>query len=105
MNNNKSPHTFHVPVMGTGFTIESPLKLAHYGISSVVPITDHFIMEPLIKIHSENNGLDYTPVNPSDRKNRALIIKNYLNLLHTLVQRNFENLKQSSFEEGSEISK
>ncbi len=105
MNNNKSPHTFHVPVMGTGFTIESPIKLAHYGISSVVPITDHFIMEHLIKIHSEKNGLDYTPTNPSDRKNRALIIKNYLNLLHTLVQRNFDGLKQSKFEQGSEISK
>ncbi|SMO41230.1 hypothetical protein SAMN06265379_101615 [Saccharicrinis carchari] len=105
MNTIETPHTFHVPVMGTGFTIESPLKIAHYGISSVVPITDHFIMEELIKIHSEKNGLEYTPTNPSDRKNRALIIKNYLNLLQILVQRNFENLKQSNFEEGSEISK
>lgn len=23
----RSPHTFHIPVMGTGFTIDTPLKV------------------------------------------------------------------------------
>ena len=27
-------HTFHIPVMGTGYTIDTPLKVAHFGISS-----------------------------------------------------------------------
>jgi len=30
------PHSFHIPVMGTGFTIDTPLKVARYGISSVI---------------------------------------------------------------------
>ena len=33
-------HTFHIPVMGTAFTIDSPLKVGKYGISSVVSIGD-----------------------------------------------------------------
>ena len=28
-------HTFHIPVMGTAFTADSPLKVAHYGINTV----------------------------------------------------------------------
>ena len=33
-------HRFHIPVMGTGFTIDTPLKVARYGISSVVSLVD-----------------------------------------------------------------
>ena len=33
-------HTFHIPVMGTGFTIDTPLKVARYGIASVVSLVD-----------------------------------------------------------------
>ena len=29
----RSAHTFHIPVMGTGFTIDTPLRVAKYGIS------------------------------------------------------------------------
>ena len=34
-----SVHNFYIPVMGTGFTIDTPLKVAKYGISSVVSLT------------------------------------------------------------------
>ena len=34
-------HDFHIPVMGTAFTIEAaPYKVARFGISSVVSIGD-----------------------------------------------------------------
>lgn len=102
---NKAHHTFHIPVMGTGYTIESPLKVAHYGISSVVPLTDHYIMQHLVKIHSEKNGIEYNEINASSSKNRAQIVRTYLNLLLQLVKNNLEVVKKSSFEVGSEISK
>ena len=35
-----SLHSFHIPVMGLGFTIDTPLKVAHYGIDSVISIVD-----------------------------------------------------------------
>ena len=35
-----NPHTFHIPVMGTGFTVDTPLRVARFGISSVMAIGD-----------------------------------------------------------------
>ncbi|GAF04872.1 hypothetical protein [Saccharicrinis fermentans] len=102
---NKPLHTFHIPVMGTGYTIESPLKVAKYGIHSVIPLSDHHIMNQLIEIHSKENGLSFQLLDASDPKNRASIVCQYLNLVQDLVQEQFENLKKSPFEEGSEISK
>jgi hypothetical protein len=29
-------HAFHIPVLGLGFSIDTPLKVARYGISSVI---------------------------------------------------------------------
>ena len=43
MDKNKNKHTFHIPVMGTGFTIDTPIKVAKYGISSVVSLVDDII--------------------------------------------------------------
>ena len=37
-------HTFHIPVMGTGFTLDTPLKVAHLGIDSVVSIVDDVLI-------------------------------------------------------------
>ena len=44
-------HSFHIQVMGTGFTIDTPLRLAKYGISSVIPIEDDVLVEQVRKIH------------------------------------------------------
>ncbi|MGQ1786111.1 MULTISPECIES: hypothetical protein [unclassified Saccharicrinis] len=102
---NKALHTFHIPVMGTGYTIESPLKVAKYGIHSVVPLSDHYIMNHLIEIHSKKNGLTYELLDASNPENRATIVRQYLDLVHDIVLRQFEAVKNSPFEEGSEITK
>ena len=43
--NYKPTHTFHIPVMGLAYTIDSPIRVAQYGISSVVSITDDEVIE------------------------------------------------------------
>ena len=40
-----SPHTFHIPVMGLGFTVDTPVKVAKYGISSVVSVIEDQLLE------------------------------------------------------------
>ena len=40
----KQTHTFHIPVMGTAFTADTPLKVAQYGIDSVVSIVDDVLI-------------------------------------------------------------
>ena len=33
-------HQFHIPVMGLGFTIDTPVKIARYGINSAISIVE-----------------------------------------------------------------
>ena len=37
-------HNFHIPVMGTGHSIDTPIRLAHLGITSVISIIDDEII-------------------------------------------------------------
>ena len=54
-----SAHTVHVPVMGTGFTIDTPLRIAKYGISSVVSLVDDLLVEQMRKFHCEKENEPY----------------------------------------------
>jgi hypothetical protein len=51
----RPPHTFHIPVMGTSFTVDTPLKVARYGISSVVSLVDDVLVEQMRRFHSERD--------------------------------------------------
>ena len=55
-------HKFHIPVMGTAFTAETPLRVAQYGISSVVSIVDDVLLERLRKVYCEKNGYEYNEI-------------------------------------------
>ena len=99
------PHSFHIPVMGTGYTIDTPLKVAHFGISSVVSIIDHRLVETMREYHSRRLDLPFEAISNSDPDNRAKKITAFLNFMHEEVHRNFERLKASSFSVGSEITK
>ncbi|AGA79671.1 hypothetical protein [Echinicola vietnamensis] len=103
---NCSPHSFHIPVMGLGFTIDTPLKVARYGIDSVVSIMEDHLVESMRKIHSRKNAVPYIPIKETDHDARAKRITAYLDLLKGLVDKQVEALKESSFEEkDSEINR
>ena len=96
-------HQFHIPVLGLGYSIDTPLKVARYGISSVVSIVDDELTERMRAYHAELNGLAYiaiTKKTPNYRQNR---ITAYLNLLNELVNQQFEQLKQQEFVQGNDI--
>ena len=48
----KNAHDFHIPVMGTAFTIDTPYKVAKFGISSVGAIGDDELCENMRKYDS-----------------------------------------------------
>ena len=98
-----SAHTFHIPVMGTGFTIDTPLKVAKYGISSVVSVVDDMLIEQVRKRVCQSHGMPYLEIAADEEDSRARRITAYLDLLHEIVQRQIEQVKQSVFEAGSEI--
>jgi hypothetical protein len=91
--------------MGTGYTIDTPIKVAHYGISSVISIIDHRLTEQMRKYYSNLFGLEYSEIKESDEDSRAKRITAYLDLVQDIVTQKFEALKVSAFETGSEITK
>lgn len=96
-------HSFHIPVLGLGYSIDTPLKVAKYGISSVLSIVDDELTERMRKFHAEKNNLPYVPVTTTEEDSRAKRITAYLNLVHVLVNQQFEHLKQESFAAGNDI--
>lgn len=97
------PHTFHIPVMGIGFTIDSPLKVAQYGIDSVISLVDDILLEKLRKIYSEKFQLPYVEITDKIEDFRAKRITSYLNLVNDIVDKKFEALKQGASEKSEEL--
>jgi hypothetical protein len=98
-------HTFHIPVMGIGFSIDTPIKVARYGIHSVISLVDDTLIEQMRKFYCAKEHEPYTPITKYDEDFRARRITAYLDLVNRIVQRQFAELKASAFEPGSEITK
>lgn len=98
-------HSFHIPVMGLGFTVDTPLKVAQFGISSVVSIVEDGLLEQMRKHYFAISNLPYIPIKESETDYRAKRITAYLNLLQHLVNKKMALLKQEAFIPGSDITK
>lgn len=98
-------HTFHIPVMGLGFTIDTPVKVAHFGISSVISIMEDGLLEDMRKQYSKRYQLPFIPISEKQDDFRAKRITAYLNLVHYLVVQNTEALRKQPFEAGMDITK
>lgn len=98
-------HTFHIPVMGTGFTIDTPLRVARFGISSVISLVDDVLIEQMRAFHSEREGERYHAIPSGAEDVRARRIEAYLNLVDKLVARQMAELKAAPFEDGSDLGK
>ncbi|MDO8966674.1 hypothetical protein [Algoriphagus sp.] len=90
-------HTFHIPVMGLGYTVDTPLKVAKFGISSVVSIMDDILLEDMRKIHSQKLNLPFEPISEEEEDYRAKRIQAYLDFLHTVIQSQLETLKSENW--------
>ncbi len=100
-----SPHSFHIPVMGIAFTIDSPIKVAHFGINSTLSIIEDNLIEVMRKYYYQKNNESYTPITVKEENYRARRITDYLNLMQRIVNSKMEKLKASAFETGSDIVK
>ena len=96
-------HSFHIPVMGIGFTIDSPLKVAQYGIDSVVSLVDDKLLEKLRKVYSEKFEIPYKEISEKMEDFRAARITSYLNMMQDIVESKFEKLKNASIEKGAAL--
>lgn len=98
MNNRKTPHTFHIPVMGLAYTIDSPIRVGHLGISSVVSIADDELIEKMNAFYSEKFEIPYKEITQKIHDYRAKRITSYLNLVDGIVKKKFEEFKSELVE-------
>lgn len=89
-----NPHTFHIPVMGLSYTIDSPVRVAHLGISSVVSITDDELTERMRAFYCKKFLLPYREITKKCSDYRAERIKEYLNMLNEVVTQKFQQFKE-----------
>lgn len=89
----KPLHTFHIPVMGLAYTIDSPIRVAKYGISSVISIIDDDLIEKMSAFYSAKFDVPYQEITQKIHDYRAERITSYLNLVDKIVKDKFENFK------------
>src|SRR5690554_3718028 len=94
MTSPKSIHNFHIPVMGLAFTIDSPIRVAQYGISSVISIIDDELVEKLNAFYSEKFNHPYQEISRKADDYRAKRFTSYLNLVDKIVKDKFEEFKK-----------
>jgi len=97
-------HSFHIPVMGIGFTIDTPIKVAHYGINSVISLVDDSLIERMRMLYCKKYDLPYSPISNNHFDRRAERIKSYLNLVHRIVKDNIKNYKNKIINDINELN-
>jgi hypothetical protein len=98
-------HSFHIPVMGTGFTIDSPIKVAQFGISSVISLVDDILIEKMREFYTKKINEPFHEISNKIEDYRAKRITAYLNLVDKIVEAKFEEIKNSIKESGAAFDK
>jgi len=65
--NSPGYHRFHIPVMGLAYTIDSPVKVARFGISSVISIIENRLIEMMRKHYYTFSGKDFFPISSNEK--------------------------------------
>ena len=93
----KTPHTIHIPVMGTGFSIDSAIRVAHFGISTVISIIDDLLVEKIRKHYCNEYSLPYSVIPRWSEDGRAKRISAYLEMVKVIVEKNFKAVQELPF--------
>jgi len=96
-------HSFHIPVMGIGFTIDTPLKVSHLGIDSVISLVDDILVENIRKMYSKKFEIPYHEISDKIDDFRAKRITAYLNLINSQVEKKIDHLKSAANIKGNEL--
>ena len=96
-------HTFHIPVMGIGFTIDSPIKVSHLGIDSVVSLVDDILIEKMRKLYSEKYEIPYREISNKMDDFRAKRIRSYLNMVNEITDRKYREFLEMARERKADF--
>jgi len=96
-------HSFHIPVMGVGYTIDTPVKVAQFGIDSVISLLDDKLLEKMRELYCDKFEIPYQQITEKFDDFRAKRITSYLNLINELAEKKFEEVKSSAIQKGNDI--
>ena len=91
--------------MGVAFTIDTPIKVARFGISSVISIIEDRLIESMRKHYYPSINKQYQPISIHEPDYRAKRITDYLNLVNAIVNQQMQVLKAEAFAPNSDIVK
>ena len=96
-------HSFHIPVLGIGYSIDSPLKVSKLGIDSVISLVDDILIERVRKVYSTKYKIPYQEITNKIDDFRAKRITSYLNLMHKVSDEKITELRNGANEKIDEI--
>lgn len=98
-------HTFHIPVMGTGHSVDTPIKVAPFGISSVISLVDDILLEKIRLYYCKKYSLPGLKIPKNEEDGRAKRITAYLNTVQKIVHIKMAAIKKQSFFETNDKRK
>ena len=101
----QTAHSFHIPVLGLGYSIDTPIKVARFGVSSVISIMDDHLIEKMRAYHCSKAGMNYIPITEKEEDHRAKRITAYLNLVNYVVKQQMKELRMLPFSGDNDLVK
>jgi hypothetical protein len=92
-----SLHNFHIPVMGTGHSVDSPVRVAPFGIASVISLVDDLLVEKIRSYYCKTYDLPYEKIPRKAEDGRAKRITAYLDTVDDVINLRFEKIKSQGF--------
>ena len=96
-------HSFHIPVMGIGYTIDTPIKVAHLGIDSSISLVDDILIEKMREFYCKQFELPYQEISQKVKDYRAKRITSYLDMMHDIASDKLEGLRRSFVDKKQEF--
>ncbi len=98
-------HDFFIPVMGTGHSVDSPIRVAPFGISSVISLVDDILLDKIRKYYSEEYNLPFSTISPQDVDSRAQRITAYLDMVYDIVDIKIATIRNMPFFKNNDKKK
>lgn len=98
-------HSFHIPVLGLGYSVDTPIKVSPFGISSVASIVDDEMIERMRRYHAIKARKTFLPIKKTEPDFRSRRITAYLNLMDEIIDDTFNRLRQAPLKEGTDITR
>ena len=88
--------------MGTGHSVDTPIRVAPYGISSVISLVDDLLLEKIRSYYCKKYNLPYERIARQEEDGRAKRITAYLDMVDEVVKLKFKEIKSQPFFVNSE---